>query len=99
LVRECRKAGERVNCTVTVTNGGRNRKNINLCSSHLIDEFGNKSQRTRFNFAGAESICGDILEAGLPYIVRISADDLARDSKTLSIVFEDNLIARNVPIR
>lgn len=101
-VQACKRSGDVIRCTLTVKNISSSRKEVNLCSSYLIDNLG-RQPGTAVDFGGGS--CGPSLESNLPRRFEMAAR-LPADARSLNIVLADgswgsfpgSAILRDVPI-
>lgn len=93
----CQRGGDRVQCSLTVTNLTDESRGLNLCGEgDLVDDMGRKL-RTKVRFSGGNS-CGVLrLPPNLPRALEMSAGVHA-DSRRLNIVFGDTVAFRDVEI-
>lgn len=100
-VQTCKRSGDVIRCSLTVRNTSSDRKEINLCSSYIVDDLG-RQPGTGVDFGGT---CGPSLEPNLPRRFGMSAR-VPGDARSLSIVLTDgswgsfpgSAILRDVPI-
>ena len=97
--RECRRKGSQVSCSFAVTNTGNKGISEHLCGIYLLDSQGLRSQNVSWNMAGVNNSCGGTFEPGLPVAIRLTTDDLSPEARALSVVGNDGVIFRNVPVR